>query len=145
LANKRYASTYEYRWSLRDIETPGRPHALVCIPYHNSADPAEKSAYDEILSQLGCTAIDRNDLNKFASAIETWMPNLYGTEADKTAIERGATIMEEVKRAFKKDKISMVPVWMDETGESDIAQLTCTITHLLNGEERNVPMLRKPE
>ena len=32
--------------------------------------------------------MDRNDLNSFASAIETWMPDLYGTDTETTAIER---------------------------------------------------------
>jgi hypothetical protein len=142
--NGKFASTYEYPWSLGEIKRPDGPDAMVCIPYHK-ADQTHVSAYERILSTLGCRASNRSDLDRFADVIQAWAPDLYGTEEEKTAIENGETTIEDVKNAFEGKRSVIISVFESATGKPTSAQLTCTLTHAIKGEERKVSMLRKPE
>jgi hypothetical protein len=142
--NGKFASTYEYPWSLGEIKRPNGPGAMVCIPYHK-ADQTHVSAYERILSTLGCRATNRSDLNSFANVIENWAPDVYGTEDEKTAMEKGDTTIEEVKKAFEGKQSFVLSVLESATGKPTTAQLTCTLTHAIKGEEQKVSMIRKPE
>jgi hypothetical protein len=140
-----FASTYEYPWTFGEIKRSDGPEAMVCIPYHSNADPTQVSAYEQILSTLGCKASNRNDLNTFANIVEAWAPNLYGTEYEKRAIESGETTLEEVKKAFEGKQKFVLSVFYTATEKPLSAQLMCTLTHAIKGEEPKVPMLRIPE
>jgi hypothetical protein len=94
--------------------------AMGGMPSHNSADPLQISAYDDILSDLGCTAVKRNELNKFADKIQAWQPRLEGNAEEKSTIVTAQT------------KVG---------GHRFLVQLTCTLSDARKGEGKKVPML----